>query len=191
VNRVLRLLPVATVSLVLLTGCGGDGSDASPAPSSPATSSGSSSPSASASEQASPSVAPATGERVSLKSLSFTLPAGYTKLGADIAGGRSWASVETLSTLSTFEFPNVSGDDLDSLVQRETGQDPQLVRQPDRTLDGQVGYALAGPGATGWTYQWGTTTGDQQVSIELAFESGESPEAQAVVDSVLASVTVP
>ncbi len=183
--RAARTVVIALL-LVATSGCNDDKGSATE-PTAPATAgeSGTTPP------DPSPSVAPATGKRIELRSLTVRLTddPDWISTGADVnavatirlPAGRVDVSVGDIGAAT---------DDLDrnaesALATKSLG--PPQTRTANRTIHGVEVFVLEGEDAERRTYELGGVSQDYYFNIKFDLPAGW-PEADALIESILASI---
>lgn len=184
------LLSLVTIG-ALLVGCSSDDREAGPG-THPATSSTGPVPSTDT-PTATPS---ASGERIDMEALSFTLPADYAPEGSRTptnlgARGKAQLSLDTLAVVTVDNFGDPS--DLSQAIQ--THLDFSGYQREPRTLepvtvDGVEMYHLAGrTDALTWVEAFGSDSTSDTIDIQFEFSVEDTAaQREEVVASVLDSV---
>ena len=146
---------------------------------------------ASPSESPTPTVVPATGNRMRMKPFTFRMPAGYKaklQYGGLVGGGYLDGN-----NIAGVYFPSLGGsEDLDALVRvaRTSGTwSHPPKRLPDVTVDGVEMYVLTARGGCCHLFdtEYGTSVGGNLTSLQFSL-SGKAGERQETIDSVIATV---
>jgi hypothetical protein len=206
-----RRTPVAVLALataLVLGGCGDDQAEddpgaaapsgstsTSPSPSESATASESVSESASASAST-PAVAPASGPPMQIEGVALNLPAGWE---ISVPGDRSEAGYAPGNSGGIVTIVGGPADPSESVdfnaghalkTAKRDGLDAQ--RLDNRTVGGVEGWVVAGTSKRlPLQYQFGTVTGGNSVTVAIRWISPPPADAQAIIDSILATVTYP
>jgi len=175
---------VVTLSLGgLLAGCAGGDDD-------PATASSTSSSSSTPTSSPTPTVAPATGARLTQPSATMNAPDGWKHLDdlvdfQDTAGAPKGADV-----LSLYEMPLGSGTLTEAAQNSRQNKSfkPPPERLADVELDGVPAYHLSGPiDRFSRIEEYGALYRGRVVTVEFQLTNGPAAERRALVDSALAS----
>lgn len=199
VPRTGRLLAVAGALGALAVGCGdsGDSGNSGATPTASSTTSATSTPTPSSDptpteSSSAPTVAPADGPPIRLKSLTGAFPADFEVVGRTL-GSNSAGDTDLLTDCFIFvaDVVNVGSTDFDDIVANVLvnyeSQDIKPVRGENRVVDGVEGWVLEGTRKRGMVYEFGTVIGGQHV--QFTFSSLKAPkDFTEIVESVLASV---
>lgn len=190
------MLAAVGVLGVLVTGCGDSDEPrttptGSPSPSATSSQTPSSDPSPTDGSSA-PTVAPADGPPIRLRSLTGAFPADY-EVVKRTKGSNSAGDTDPLTDGFIFvaDVANVGSSDFDDIVpnvlMNYEGRDIKPVRGENRVVDGVEGWVLEGTHKQEVVYEFGTVVDGQHVQFTFSFLKAPK-NAMEIVESVLASV---
>ena len=190
------LLVAVMVGALACTGCGDDdppGAGPSPTPQL-ATSATSGSPSPSESESTSaPSVTPASGPLLDLETYTINLPEGWQRQvpgGVSANGFDPGSTGGQVSVAEALAQGSTLDDEAKFALSYAKEQDLDPVRGPDREIAGLQAYVVSGHNDLFPTYvEFGMINADRVYRITITFEQ-DVPDAQDIIESVLASIAL-
>lgn len=201
VNTRSRSLPLRVAGTVLLlaglAGCGGDAPADPPSSSTSPTETGGPTPDDAtdeATEEPTETVSPATGEVVSYRQFSVTVPAGW-KVGRDLLYVRSIDSPPAPQQIRkgepygfvTLAVGPADRRSLDQLA-REAVADGEGERVEDHELDGETVFHVSRPDQAFETNEvFGLWRDGEQITISFSMIESTVKKRQAIVESVLAT----
>lgn len=190
-----KLLLGTVLTTAVMVGCTSsqDGKSGEAEPSTPSASV-SSSQEPSATEEPTPTVAPATGRTMSLEGTRVNIPEGWkiSQPGKSSIIELGYDPDDLDNTISLFGFPKLSLMSIEEQVRRlvkGSGWDARPERLPDVMIDGTAVTHVSGPykgGARAETFA--TLVGERQLELTFEFDDNKSKaKRKEIIESVLAS----